>query len=382
MSLFPTGVEIYTTCPPSKDVAPSDYLRRVLEVSAWSDDAGCAGMLIYTDNSLVDPWILAQAVLQGTSRLCPLVAVQPVYMHPYTAAKMVASLAFVNGRRICLNVVAGGFRNDLLALDDQASHDERYARAVEYSIIIRRLLEDTEPVNFPGHYYNIRGLRMIPPLPPQLFPRFLMAGSSEASRAAAAAIGATGIEYPRPAGELPPQEIRKAAASETPIASVRRGIRVGVIARADPDKAWRIAWARFPEDRRGRLAHALASGTSDSCWHRALSELARQTATNSVGQPSETQPTPYWLWPFENHKTFCPYLVGDYESVAGELARYLGLGYSTFVLDVPHDVADLESAATAFRLAAEKAAMVGAAQRMYSDKGAADLEPVRGGLRD
>jgi len=46
--------------------------------------------LIYTDNGLVDPWLIAQAMITHTERLCPLVAVQPVYMHPYAVAKMVA----------------------------------------------------------------------------------------------------------------------------------------------------------------------------------------------------------------------------------------------------------------------------------------------------
>jgi len=43
----------------------------------------------------------------------PLVAVQPVYMHPYSVAKMVSTLAFLHQRRVFLNMVAGGFKNDL-----------------------------------------------------------------------------------------------------------------------------------------------------------------------------------------------------------------------------------------------------------------------------
>ena len=44
---------------------------------------------------------------------------------------------------------------------------------------------------------------------------------------------------------------------------------------------------------------------------------------------------PYWLVPFENYKTFCPYLVGSYQRVAAELARYVRVGYRSFILDVP-----------------------------------------------
>lgn len=334
---FDGAIEVYTTCPQSKDVAPKDYLAHALAVSAWSDAAGCAGMLIYTDNGLVDPWLVAQAVIRETRRLAPLVAVQPAYMHPYTAAKMVASLGFLYGRRICLNMVAGGFRNDLLALGDQTPHDERYARTVEYATILRSLLGGSTPVTFEGRHYTVRGLRMTPSLPPHLFPGLLISGSSAAGRAAAAAIGATSVEYPTP----PDSE-------ETPLAAgVRRGIRIGIIARDDAEEAWRIAWARFPDDRRGRLAHAMAMQVSDSSWHQQLSSLARV----SMAQGSR-----YWLWPFEIYRTFCPYLVGDCATVSDEVARHIRRGVSCFILDIPSDPTDLDWAGRVLRLASEKAA--------------------------
>ena len=111
-------IEMFSTCLPSRDEAPAGYLERVVQAARWSDEAGYRGMLVYTDNGLVDPWLISQVVLQSTDQLCPLVAVQPVYMHPFTVAKMVSSLAFLHGRRIYLNMVAGGFRNDLRALGE------------------------------------------------------------------------------------------------------------------------------------------------------------------------------------------------------------------------------------------------------------------------
>jgi alkanesulfonate monooxygenase len=41
------------------------------------------------------------------------------------------------------------------------------------------------------------------------------------------------------------------------------------------------------------------------------------------------------MWPFENYKTFCPYLVGSYDEVAEQVGLYLHLGYRTFILDIP-----------------------------------------------
>ena len=115
------GLKIFSTCPPSNLVPQPDYLRRVQEIARWSEEAGCEGILVYTDNGLVDPWLVSQVIIAATRRLCPLVAVQPAYMHPYSVAKMVASFGFLYGRRTYLNMVAGGFKNDLAALN--VTHD-------------------------------------------------------------------------------------------------------------------------------------------------------------------------------------------------------------------------------------------------------------------
>jgi alkanesulfonate monooxygenase len=330
------GIQLFSTCPQSKDFAPGEYLPQLRRVARWSEAAGCTGMLIYTDNSIVDPWLVAQLVLQETRRLCPLVAVQPVYMLPYTAAKLVASLGALHGRRIWLNMLAGGFRNDLIALGDATAHDDRYARTVEYALVMRRLLESDQPVTFTGRFYTMRGVRLTPALPQDLQPGWLISGSSPAGRAAAMEMGAIAVEYP-----APPDTAR-----DTDHVPAGRGIRVGIIARATVDEAWDVAHARFPDDRRGRLSHALAMKTSDSAWHRTLSQLARERPAGG---------SPYWLWPFEQHRTFCPYLVGDFATVAQEIARYLSLGHTSFILDIPLDAEDLATAAHVFAMAQQQA---------------------------
>src|SRR5580692_12211997 len=111
-------IEIFSTSPQSKDLPRETYVQQIIDVARWSEEAGCTAILVYTDNSLVDAWLVSQIIIQNTQKLCPLVAVQPAYMHPYTVAKMVSSLGHLYGRRIYLNMVAGGFKNDLAALND------------------------------------------------------------------------------------------------------------------------------------------------------------------------------------------------------------------------------------------------------------------------
>jgi alkanesulfonate monooxygenase len=327
-----SGMRIFATTPPSNGAERETYLQRVTDVARWSEAAGCEGTLVYTDNGLVDPWLVSQAIIASTDRLCPLVAIQPVYMHPYSAAKMVASLGFLHNRRVWLNIVAGGFRNDLAALGDDTPHDERYDRVTEYVQVMRRLLSG-EVTTLEGRYYRVKNLRMTPPLPRDLQPGVLMSGSSPAGLAAARAIGAVPVKYPEPPGE------EKASADDAEF-----GVRIGIIARDTGEEAWAIAHERFPEDRKGQIAHAVAMKVSDSRWHQQLSSRDAGVAE----QNGEETPDPYWLVPFQNYKTFCPYLVGTHEQIAELVAGYLRLGARTFVLDVPPSEEDLRHISVVF----------------------------------
>lgn len=329
-TLGSAGIELFSTCPQSKDADGASYRERVADIARWSEEVGCRGILVYSDNSLADPWLVAQLILQATEEICPLVAVQPLYMHPYSAAKMVASLAQLHGRRVCLNMLAGGFKNDLVALNDTTPHDGRYQRTVEYTLLVKRLLSGPGPVSFEGRYYQVRNLRMAPPLPTGLFPGILISGSSPAGLAAARAIGATAVKYPAPADQL---------GEEPGHEGIGAGMRIGIIARRTAHAAWAVARQRFPEDRKGQIAHGLAMQVSDSHWHHQLSRL---------GEQSPSEESPYWLGPFQNYKTFCPYLVGSYERVGAELARYLHYGFKTFILDIPASREELEHVGVVF----------------------------------
>jgi len=334
------SIQIFATCPQSSQVDKNAYLQNVIAVARWSEECGCKGILVYTDNGLVDPWLVAQIIIQNTEALCPLVAVQPVYMHPYAVAKMAASFGFLYNRRIYLNMVAGGFKNDLMALNDTTPHDKRYHRLIEYTTIIKGLLSGEMAVNYAGEFYQVDKLKMTPPLPKELFPGIFISGSSEEGLAAAKTIGATAVKYPQPTSEYE----GKPKLDDT----IDSGIRVGIIARKDEAQAWQIAHERFPEDRKGQLTHQLAMKVSDSVWHQQLSAL---------GEEAVSENNPYWLVPFQNYKTFCPYLVGSYKRVAEELARYIVVGYKTFILDIPPNEEELRHINTVFKQVAQQVAI-------------------------
>ncbi|WP_024806301.1 LLM class flavin-dependent oxidoreductase [Nocardia sp. BMG51109] len=321
----PIEFRVFSTCPywtPDE----SDYLKRIHRIARWCENAGHEGALVYTDNSTADPWLVASEMLRATERLVPLIAVQPAYQHPYTAAKLISTFATLHRRRVALNLVAGGFTNDLAALGDRTPHDDRYRRLTEYAQIVARLLAGNEPVTMAGRYYRVQDLTLAPALPAEFRPEMLISGSSASGLAAAAEIGAIPVRYPEPAAD--DGAVLDTAAAVPGMSAVR----VGIVARETSDLAWRAARRRFPRDRGGRIAHAMARNASDSVWHERLSEHDEHPA--GLGSP-------YWLGPFRNYRSFCPYLVGDYETVAAEIVRYLRQGCRIFVLDVPADEAEI-----------------------------------------
>jgi len=56
------SLQVFSTCP-SSVTAPDDYVRKIGDVARWSEAAGCSGILVYTDNSLVDPWLVSQIII-------------------------------------------------------------------------------------------------------------------------------------------------------------------------------------------------------------------------------------------------------------------------------------------------------------------------------
>ncbi|WP_433200131.1 LLM class flavin-dependent oxidoreductase [Dactylosporangium sp. CS-047395] len=319
-------LDVYTTAPASVGLDGPAFRRRLLDITAWTESAGGVGLLVYSDNTLIDPWLVAQLILESSARVAPLVAVQPVYVSPYAAARLAATLSYLHGRVVHLNLVTGGSRQHLAALGDGVEHDDRYDRLLEYGTAIQHLLDSSRPVTFTGEYYQLTAASLPHRPPPSLSPRLVLSGSSEASTRCAAALGVLRFAYPRPVSDYGPSELARA------------GIRLGIIARPTSTEAWKAAHDRFPGDPMGERRHRIVTRLTDSHWHAQLSAAA------DVGV--------YWLHPFKTYRTFCPYLVGDYDEVAAYLAAYRSCGAESLILDIPAEEDDLHHARQALTRAA------------------------------
>ena len=329
-------LKIFTTCPLATVDKARACVRHIENVARWSEEAGCEGILVSTDDRQLDPWLVSRAIIGATDKLCPLVTVQPTYAHPYTVAKAIASLGFMYGRRTYLNMVAGGFANAMQALNDTTPPDQRYARLVEYTRIIQELLRSDEPVTYDGAFYTVTNLGMVPQLPVDLQPPVFVSGSSDAHYRAALDLGATPIESPTPAGG-------RGQHTERPHSKRGYGVRLGIITDRDDARAWSIAHKRFPEDRQSPLARQFVAKTSDSRWPQQVADLG-----DNQGRSDS-----YWLAPLRNRQATCPYLVGSYDQIAAELARYLDEGCTMFILDEPASEEEMQQIGFTFELVTE-----------------------------
>jgi alkanesulfonate monooxygenase len=321
---------IIGTCPTYTGSAdPRSYVDDVSRSVRLAENNGWSGVLVYTDHNQLDPWSVANIVVRETQRLTPLVAVQPLYSHPFTIAKIIATTNVIYGRRIDINLVSGGHPRDLEAFCDDVDHSARYRRVLEYGAIIQLLLTDPKPISFQGEFYQISGLQLRPhPHALGTATRFTMSGSSAEGMETARKLGALPIQYLRPVSGY---------ASAVQMLSSVKGGRLGIIARETSSAAWEIARQRYPVDPLNAEIRRYYERVSDSVWVR---ELAQEIIVPD-GHP-------YWLHPYRTNKSSCPFLVGSIKEVAAELAGYAKLGISTFLLEAPVDEEDISAINSVF----------------------------------
>lgn len=325
---------IVGTCPLYENgTNPSEYLNKIQTAASRAENQGWTALLVYSDHQQIEPWLAANFLLSLTKKISPLVAVQPLYMHPFSVARMVSSLSLIYERPIHLNFVSGGFPRDLETFCDEHTHDERYDRVTEYATIIRTLLSARTPCSFTGKYYQVEGLQLNlgRDLPAHYAPLFTMSGSSPAGLAAARRLKARAIQYLRPSHDY---------SGVTLSSELQYGARLGMVVRETSEEAWSAARARYPDSPIGQEIRDYFVSVSDSVWVKEL------------GKDVQVPPGhPYWLGPYKNFQAACPFLVGSKQIVAFELAGYIEMGLRTFLIEDPETDEEAEQITSTFELA-------------------------------
>jgi alkanesulfonate monooxygenase len=186
--MTPRRLRVFPAISRNRD--PKKYVDELMRVAQFADSNGFEGILLFEGNDVfVEPWAMAQHIIGETTRSSPLIAVNPVYMHPFTAAKFVSSFAQLHGRKVYLNMITGTAVSDLQGLGDEQSHADRYVRLGEFIALMRQLLASPRPTTFEGRFYRASNLQLRPRLPPELMPEFLVAGQSEPAQRVARETG-------------------------------------------------------------------------------------------------------------------------------------------------------------------------------------------------
>jgi len=290
----------------SSAVGWSDFKKTVDLASRF----GLEGLLAFDANdAIVEPWLAVSYALTVDHRASPLLAVNPLYHHPFAVAKYVASASNAYGRRISLNLITGAANRDREGLGDVLDHDARYARLTEYGSIINGLLRSEGAYSYTGDFYKISNVRLANTVKDDCLPISFVAGKSQGADKCAATLGAVRLRMlPRDPAECvgPPS-----------------GVYLGLIARATSEEAWAVANARYPRDEDGELLNRLALELTDSEWKHSL-----------VGDKKGNLRDPYWLHPVNTFKADCPFLVGSTEEVCSRLRQYLYAGVRYFIFDL------------------------------------------------
>ena len=304
------------------------YLTQIAQAA---DRLGFGGVLIPTGRSCEDSWLVAASLIPVTTQLKFLVALRPGIISPTVAARQAATLDRLSGGRALFNLVTGGDPDELAADGVHLSHAERYAAAVEFTRIWRRVLEG-ETVDYTGKHIQVSGAKLL--YPPLQLPRppLYFGGSSEAAQDLAAEqveLYLTWGEPPSAVAEKIAQVRAKAAAHGR---SVRFGIRLHVIVRETNEQAW-------------QAAEQLISHLDDETIAKAQASLAR---FDSVGQARmaalhggrkdnlEVSPN-LWAGVGLVRGGAGTALVGDGPTVAARVKEYADLGIDTFIFSgYPH----------------------------------------------
>ncbi|MDB6139197.1 MAG: class flavin-dependent oxidoreductase, partial [Verrucomicrobiaceae bacterium] len=304
--------------------------KDIQEVVSLSDKHGLSGVLYFEGNDVaISPWLAGQFTFASSQTMSPIVAVNPAFMHPFTAAKMVSGFAVMYGRRTYLNMITGTALSYLEALAANLSHDDRYLRLQEYAEIIRALFEaQGQPVTYSGKYYQLENAKLEVPLPTDLHPEFFIAGQSEGALRTAKAIGACHM-------------CMLAAGLAEALPEGTKGMHYGVLARPTQEEAWEAAQQLFPPDPRGQRVQAMSMANTDGEWKQNLYAAAKQPAST----------TGFWMEPFKNFKADRPYFVGSYEQAGELLAKLVRKGVRRIIIDFPGKEEGYEHTGKAFQAA-------------------------------
>ncbi|MBB6022768.1 alkanesulfonate monooxygenase SsuD/methylene tetrahydromethanopterin reductase-like flavin-dependent oxidoreductase (luciferase family) [Paenibacillus sp. JGP012] len=318
--------DLYCNLPNYDD--RSDYYNHVVEISKIAEEYRYKGTLFHFNLSQPDPFVLASLVIQNTKGLIPIVAVQPQYINPVAATKIITTLSQVTGRPVYINMIVGAAQNEALRLGDTLTYKEKYARLEEYISIFKQLFHSEKPIQYKGEYYHFNNLSLSPLNNNELLtPKLFVSGASDHHIQIANSHADVVLTHPQPVGKF------KKNYSYNLSESVDVGIKIGIIARKTSEEAWKVANARYPVSKMA-IATNRYKKHSESAWIRNMA---------LEGIESELHDNVFWLGGYISGLSNNPILVGEHQEVRQYLKKYSEAGAKILLISGAQSKEDFEN---------------------------------------
>lgn len=284
-----------------------DYLGTLKHLASPVSTNRIDHTLITVGDKRLDPWVLAQAGVAMEKSFSPIVAVNPFYIHPLEVAKKIISLNRLFPNKISLNLVTGSFFNELKAVNDNLTLEERSVRLKEFHKALTTLLVG-EKASFQGKYYQLDNAEIYPKYQGDGIKFFVSGALAKEFQKE------SNIYYVK--NIRPLLEIEKAAFPNS-------GLAMGICARETREEAITAVRKIYPEDRRGEMLFEFSLNNKETPWNVWLKENILKHENNFD----------FYLNPMKNYWSSAPFVVDSYEGVIEKINSYKNLGYSFFVLD-------------------------------------------------
>ncbi|HEP8866712.1 LLM class flavin-dependent oxidoreductase [Pseudomonas aeruginosa] len=309
------------------------YIDYLAEIARAAEISGFQGGLIPSFPMTDEPWAISAFLARETRTFRFMIAFQPGFLNPVTAARMTASLQRATNGRALFNVITGGGGPAQLWWGDSAGHDARYNRTDEFLDVLRGVWNGG-PFSYDGRYYQVKDAGLALPLAEQAFPEIYFSGSSDAALATASKHAEYYLTWLEPFAQLREKFARVKERTDALGRKIKCAVRVDIVARATEEEAWREVRKGFE-----RLSPA------------ELARVGQRAGGDSVGASRQDSNRPQTINRFEDliiePNVWSGFnllrggqtngIVGSYQQVAERLDELVQLGADAFILaSTPH----------------------------------------------
>lgn len=290
-----------------------------VEFSCLAEDLGIDSVLLSFSRYEPDTFLIACALGRATKKLKFISAYRLGLMKPTTFVQQVNTLSTLIGGRVALNIVAGSSPKEQRSYGDFLSHDERYARAMEYLDICSAFWSGSNAVNFEGKYCKIENGKISTPFlaPDRSAPEIYIAGHSEQAERLAYAQGCCWLRL------IDTPENLSDIVARTREQGVEVCLRLGLICRETRAQAIQAAQMLLPTDIAISREERTRLNTSDSKTLRGALASA-----DDIGWLSDT----IWAGLVPHYGSSAITLVGSKQEVADAFLEFKRIGVTQFII--------------------------------------------------